>query len=305
MPKAVITGGTGFIGSALSRSLSEDGWDVVCFTRNVEGAKKRLDSRIRPVSWDGRNGGEWEKELENAEAVINLAGSSIGKHKWTDSVRERIVSSRLHAGKAVAAAVRKATNGPKAVIQASAIGYYAHRADHTLTEDSPGGEGFLSSVCREWEDSSRMGEDSGVRRVVIRTGLVLGDGGLLDRMVTPMRFFIGGPLGSGRQWMSWIHLQDEVAAIRFLMDSNLEGVFNLVSPQPVRNKDFCRALGKAMRRPCWFPVPAPLLKLLFGRMAEETILSSQRVLPQRLLAEGFRFRFSQVDEALGNIFSGK
>lgn len=302
MPKAVITGGTGFIGRALAQCLLKDGYEVVCLTRNADRAKKTLDPRIRPLGWDGRSAAGWEKEVDGASAVVNLAGSSIGAGRWTGTAREKIRNSRVQAGRAVAEAVRLAKNKPKVVIQASAVGYYPHRANQILTEDSGSGDGFLSSVCREWEDSSIGLESPSARRVIIRTGLVLGEGGLLRRMITPMRLFIGGPLGSGRQWMSWIHINDEVEAIRFLMESGLEGVFNLVSPNPIRNKDLCRALGKVMKRPCWFPMPAPLLRLVFGRMAVETILSSQPVIPRRLEQAGYSFQFPGTEEALDDIF---
>ena len=289
---------------ALSRCLLANGYKVVCLTRNVDRAGKMLDPGVHPVRWDGRTVDGWADEVDGSFAVVNLAGSSIGAGRWTKEVRDRIRKSRIEAGRAVAGAVRLAENKPMVVIQASAIGFYPNRSDDELTEDSESGDGFLSSVCRDWEESTRSVESDSLRRIIIRTGLVLGEGGLLDRMVTPMRLFIGGFLGSGRQWMSWIHIKDEVEAIRFLMESGLEGVYNLASPDSIRNKEFCRALSRALKRPCWLPVPAPLLKLVFGRMAVETILSSQHVTSRRLEKAGYSFRFSGVEEAFDDIFNG-
>ena len=302
MSRVVITGGTGFIGTALSRNLLSNGYEVTCLTRNISRAGKILDPGVRPVRWDGRTADGWEEEVDGSFAIINLAGSSIGAGRWTKEAKERIRNSRIEAGQAVAEAVRLAKNKPLVVVQASAVGYYPHRSDQILAEDSQSGDGFLSEICREWEDSSlRLGSPS-VRRIIIRTSLVLGRGGLLGRMITPIRFFFGGPLGSGRQWMSWIHIKDEAEAIRFLMESGLEGVFNLASPNPIRNKELCLALSKKLKRPCWLPVPAPILKLVFGRMAVETILSSQHVTSRRLEEAGYSFHFPGVEETLDDIF---
>lgn len=304
MNKVIITGGTGFIGRSLTELLLQAGYDVVCLTRTMEKAWNVLNPRVRPVLWDGRSSDGWLEEADGAFGVINLAGSSLGAERWSRSVRERIVKSRVNAGGAVAEAVNLAKHKPEVIIQASAIGYYPHNEDQPLTEESRSGEGFLSWVCRKWEDSVREAA-SGVRLVIIRTGLVLGDGGLLNRMVIPIRFYVGGPLGSGSQWMSWIHLQDECRAILFLLENRLEGVFNLTAPGPVRNKEFCRTLAKVLNRPCWLPAPSPALKLLFGRMAEEAVLSSQRVVSRRLKEGGFSFRFPELGPALFDIYGQK
>jgi uncharacterized protein (TIGR01777 family) len=304
MDKVVITGGTGFIGRSLSVLLLDHGYEVICLTRDVDRAAMVLDPRVRPVVWGGVNHSGWRRELEGASAVVNLAGSSIGEGRWTKSNKQRILGSRIKAGQTVAEAVRLARDKPRALIQASAVGFYPHRSDQVFSEDSAGGEGFLSGVCRDWEDSTRAVESLGVRRVIIRTGLVLGRGGLLKRMSQPMRFFLGGPLASGRQWMSWIHIRDVAEAVRFLLEGDRAGAFNITSPRPVRNRELCRALSSVLKRPCWLPVPAPLLKLIFGRMAEEIILASQRVAPGRLEEAGFSFRFPGIEEALMDIFGG-
>jgi uncharacterized protein (TIGR01777 family) len=198
----------------------------------------------------------------------------------------------MDAGAAVVEAVRAARVKPRVLIQASAVGAYGHTEDEELDEGSPAGTGFLAEVVREWEDSTKDVESLGVRRAVVRSGLVLGKkGGVWPRLVKPVRFFAGGPLGSGRQWFSWISLEDEVRAVRFLIESEgLAGIFDLTAPHPLRQRAFCRVLGKALKRPCWLPVPAVLLQVLFGEKARETLLTGQRVLPRRLLAAGFEFR---------------
>ena len=213
----------------------------------------------------------------------------------------------MNAGKAVVEAVRLAKQKPGAVIQASAIGIYGSRGKESLGEVSESGEGFLADVARDWENSTREVESWGVRRVITRSGLVLGSsGGTLPRMLFPYRFFVGGPLGSGKQWMSWIHIQDEVASFLFLIErKDLSGVFNLTAPHPLQNRLFSRELGKALGHPSWFPVPGFLLKLIFGQMAEETILASQRVLPERLDKAGFTFAYPDLVGALTDILAKK
>jgi uncharacterized protein (TIGR01777 family) len=307
MKRVIITGGTGFIGRPLSLRLVHEGFEVVCLTRNVSAAKERWGNEIKFVGWDGKTAAGWGEYAEAAAAVINLAGESIGSGRWSDKKRRRILQSRVNAGKAVVEAVKSAGRKPEVVIQASAIGIYGNRGKDILDESSGLGEGFLSDVAKNWEDSTREIESQGVRRAIIRSGLVLGsDGGTLPRMLLPFRFFVGGPLGSGKQWMSWIHIGDETGSIRFLMErKDLDGVFNLTAPHPFQNKLFSRELGKALNRPSWFPVPALLLKLFFGKMAEDTILTSHRVLPSRLEKAGYEFAHPDLREALADILGKK
>lgn len=303
MPRVIITGGTGFIGRPLSLRLVQEGYEVICLTRNAGAAREKWGDGVQFVDWNAKTAAGWGGYAEGAGAIINLAGDSIGSGRWTDQKKRKIRQSRMNAGRAVVDAVRLAKTKPEAVIQASAIGIYGNRGKEILNESSDLGEGFLADVAREWENSTREVESWGVRRVVARSGLVLGAaGGSLPRMLLPFRFFVGGPLGSGKQWMSWIHIRDEIESLIFLMGrKDLSGVFNLTAPRPLENKLFSRELGKAIGRSSWLPIPSFLLKLIFGQMAEETILTSQRVLPARLDEAGFTFAYPDLVGALTDI----
>ncbi len=303
MPRVIATGATGFIGKALCRRLAERGYEIIALSRNLEKGKSILGKNVRVVEWNGKNSQGWLDYVEGAEAVLNLAGESLASGRWTEEKKQSILQSRLDAGRAVVEAARLAKKKPNVVIQASAVGYYGHRRDEVCDESSSNGEGFLSEVTQKWELSTQEVEAQRIRRVIIRTGMVLGrEGGAFIRLEKPFRFFAGGPLGSGRQWFSWIHLDDEVNAIIFLMErDDLSGVFNLTAPQPVRQKDFSRTLGKVMKRPSWLPVPGFLLRLLFGAMAQEALLSGQRVVPSRLLDSNFRFLYPELEPAFKEI----
>jgi hypothetical protein len=299
----VISGGTGFIGRAVISSLLENGYEVAVLTRDPARAADLFGHGVKAAGWDGRTSEGWLDLASGARAIINLAGENIGAGRWTKKRKQAIVESRLNAGKAVMDAVRRASAKPKVLIQASAVGYYGSRADEVLDESASAGQGFLAGLVQYWENSTSAAESFGLRRVVIRSGLVLdARGGVLPRMLKPFRLFAGGPLGSGRQWLSWIHLQDEVAAIRFLLErEDLSGVFNLSTPGPLIMNEFARILGRGMRRPAVFRVPAFLLRLLYGDMAEETLLSGQRVEPQALLRAGFQFLYPRLEDALRDI----
>jgi uncharacterized protein (TIGR01777 family) len=304
MPGAVIiSGATGFIGRPLTGKLTEAGYDVVVLTRNPGKASALFGGRARAVEWDGRTSGRWTELVSGARAIINLAGGNIGARRWTPQRKEVISGSRLASGRAIVDAVRQAPVKPAVLIQASAVGYYGSRADVALDESASRGEGFLAGLVQDWEDSTAEAERFGVRRVVVRSGLVLGaEGGVLPRFLRPFRLFVGGPLGSGRQWLSWIHWRDEVAAIRFLLErGDLAGVFNLAAPQPLTMDEFARAIGREMHRPALLRIPAPLLRLLFGEMAEETLLGGQRVVPRALLEAGFEFLYPDLGSALREI----
>jgi uncharacterized protein (TIGR01777 family) len=304
MPCVIVAGGTGFIGIPLSLRLVEKGFDVVCLTRRALEANRSLGgSGIKFVGWDGKSASGWVDYAEGAKAIINLAGESIGSGRWTFQKKQRILQSRLNAGEAVKHAVRSAKRKPEVVIQASAIGFYGSRGSEILDETSSPGSGFLADVASKWEESTREVETLGVRRVIIRTGVVLGSGGgALSRLLLPYRFFVGGPIGNGNQWMSWLHIQDEVESILFLLERpDLKGIFNLSSPHPVQNKIFSRELGRALKRPNWLPIPGFLLKVMLGKMAEETILTSQRVFPSRIEKAGYSFAFANLAGALADI----
>ena len=299
----IISGGTGFIGRALALELAKSGDEVAVLTRDPQRAAALFGSRVRLVGWDGRTSDGWLEFASGALGIVNLAGENIGAGRWTAERKQKILRSRVEAGRAIMDAIEKSQEKPRRLIQASAVGYYGPRAEEELDESASSGEGFLADLTRTWEDSTAGAASLGVRRAVVRSGLVLDeDGGVLPRFLRQFRLFAGGPLGSGKQWISWIHRRDEVAAIRFLLErEDLTGVFNLTAPAPLAMKDFARTLGRVLKRPAWFPAPAFLLRLLFGPMAEETLLSGQRVLPRALLKAGFRFSYPDLENALSEI----
>lgn len=306
--QVLITGGTGFIGAELARQLIGAGHGVLLPCRNPARAQARLfgggekPATVDLASWDGRDAQALAGLMRGAGAVVNLLGENIVARRWSADQMRRIRDSRVVAGRAVVDAFRAADERPGVLVQASATGFYGDRGDEILDEAAAPGKGFLAETCLAWEASTKEVEDLGVRRAVVRTGVVLGRGGALEKMIAPFRFFLGGPLGSGKQWMSWIHLADEVAAIKWLVERpEAAGVYNLTAPNPLTNKEFCRALGKALRRPCLMPAPGFALKLALGRMAEELLLFGQRVLPARLTSQGFGFAFARADQALQDI----
>ncbi|UCG56281.1 MAG: TIGR01777 family oxidoreductase [Phycisphaerales bacterium] len=297
--RVVIAGATGFIGRALCESLHQD-YEVVALSRNSEKAERSIGHLARVVQWDGRSTGGWTGEVEDALGVVNLAGESVASGRWTGSKKFRILQSRLDAAKAIAGAVKKAERRPKVLVQASAIGYYGRQRDELLDESSPGGEGYLAGVCRGVESIADTVKGSGARLAVVRTGIVLGpDGGALAELVKPFRFHLGGYLGDGRQWFSWISLKDEVSAIRFLIENeSSHGVFNLTAPEPVTMERLCKSVGAILGRRTWLAVPGYLARLAFGEKADEMLLSSLKVAPKRLLEAGFEFEHSDIEDAL-------
>ncbi len=299
--RVLITGGTGFLGQALAGRLQEAGYEVIVLSRQPERA--RLPPGMQAVRWDGRASTGWAHLADGAFALINLAGESIGQ-RWTEAIKRRIRESRLNAGHAVVAAVAAARTKPQVLLQASAVGYYGPRGDERLTEDDPPGNDFLARLAVDWEASTQPVEAMGVRRIILRTGLVLEqEGGALARLLLPFRLFVGGPLGSGRQGWSWIHRADWVEAVKFLMERpDARGPYNLTAPQPVSNAEFSRVLGRVLGRPSWLPVPALALRLMFGEGAD-FLLTGQFVLPKRLLEAGFAFRYPDLESALRGILA--
>jgi len=302
MKRVLITGGTGLIGRALAGDLSAASYEVILLSRRPERTRD-LPAGVRAVKWDGRTPAGWGELANGAAAIVNLAGESIGGGRWTPGRRQHIRDSRLNAGVAVVEAVRRATPKPGVVIQASGIGVYGDGGDKVLNEESPAGRDWLSSfTATEWEPCTVPVEALGVRRAIVRTGVVLARGGqVLIWLVLPHRFFVGGPLGGGRQWVAWVHLADEVGAIRFLIEHpTASGLFNLCAPNPLTNADLERAIGRVMGRPAWFPVPAFALRLLFGQMAS-VLLDGQRAVPRRLLELGYRFQYPDAESALRDL----
>jgi len=304
--RIVVTGATGFIGRALCRALSGD-YEVVALSRDSRRAAEVLGPDARVVEWDGRTTSGWAGAVAGALAVINLAGENVAAGRWSRATMNCIRQSRVHSTRAILDALEGAPSKPAVFFQASGVGYYGACDDETLDEDAPAGEGFLADVGRQAEVEASRCEALGVRSVILRTGVVLGrEGGALPKLMRPFRFYVGGHLGSGRQWFSWISLRDEIRAIRFLLeDSAARGAFNLTGPEPVRMKAFCRSLGEAMGRPAWTAVPSPVVRLLVGRMADELLLSGQRVIPKRLTEAGFTFEHSTAAEALAAIIRGE
>ena len=305
--KVAVTGATGFIGKALCNELAPKN-NVIALTRSLEKAQAILDKAVEIIQWNPNMPGGWEKYLENSDAIVNLAGTNLASGRWTKKLKAKILDSHIKTSKALIQAIKTLKAKPKAIITASAIGFYGNRADEKLDEESRGGVGFLAGVAQEIEDCSREFETLGLRSVVIRTGVVLGaSGGALPKIRMPFKFYLGGYWGSGDQWMSWISLADEVAAIEFLIEnSNLYGVFNLTSPEPLRNRQLFQILAAVLKKPCWLPIPAFVLKITFGEIANELFLASQRVYPKKLINAGFDFKYSELEKALEPIkFEGE
>jgi uncharacterized protein (TIGR01777 family) len=299
----IISGVTGFIGEALARFFLTKNYRVKGLTRNPAKTGKLKYKGIEPVLWDAHSLTGWENELEGADALINLSGENIGSGRWSGLRKEKILNSRIDAGKVITAALSRLHHKPAVYIQASAVGYYGSQGDEELIENSLAGEGFLVEVVKQWEAASAGVEDIGIRRVICRFGMVLAkDQGALKQMLLPFRFFIGGPMGPGTQWMSWIHIHDVVQAIDFLISrQDCRGIFNFTAPHPVRNEEFARTLAKVLHRPSFLSVPSFVLKILLGEMADQLLLSSQRALPKRLKEVGFTFRFPHLEEALQDL----
>ena len=308
--RAVLLGGSGFIGRALTSRLLEDDYHVVVTSRNPERGRYLIPEghsfHVDFALWDGKNYEQLATHIKGADVVVNLIGSNIAEGRWTNERKELIRSSRVNSGIAMCNAVSMLEDKPRVAIQASAVGFYGawpNSQTDAFTESDPPGQGFLASVCKEWEASTKCMDTDGCRRAIIRTGPVLGkNGGMLEKFLPPFRMGIGGPLGSGKQVISWIHILDHVDAVLHIINTpSCEGVFNLTSPNPVTMNTFCSTLGSVMHKPSWLRVPAPALRLAFGEMADEIILQGQRVVPKKLLESGFSFNYPQLDDALRNL----
>ena len=294
--KIVVAGGSGFLGRRLVGACRSDGHDVTVLTRHPHGADE--------VEWTPGTAGSWARVLEHADAVVNLAGEGIADKRWTDERKREILDSRVLATRALSDGIRGCAHPPRLFLSASAIGIYGVRGDEELTERSNAGSDFLATICKVWEKEAR--EAAGVTRVVLlRTGVVLArDGGALPRMALPFRFYVGGRLGSGRQYMSWIHVDDWVGMVRWISSNAASsGPVNVTAPSPVTNEQFTRELAAAMHRPAMVPVPAFALRTILGReMADALLLGGQRVLPATAQQLGFQFKFAKLEPALRDIF---
>lgn len=290
-----VTGATGLVGRALCAELVRRGDRVTALTRSRDAAR-RLPPGPTVVVGDPTVPGAWQDVLAGADACVNLAGEPLDAGRWNEARKRRFRSSRVDATRNVAAVLRE--RGPKVLVSASAVGFYGDRGDEVLDEGSAPGRDFLAGLCREWEEAAAHAAPR-ARVVLLRTGIVLArDGGALPRMARPFRLFAGGPLGDGAAWQPWIHLADELGlALLALSDDRAAGPLNAVGPEPVRNRELARAIGEALSRPSLLPAPAAAIRLAIGEMAE-VVLASQRVLPRRALALGYRFRFSDAGDAV-------
>ena len=294
----VIAGGSGFIGEALARKLSTENHRVTILTRNPQ--KK---SSFHALQWDGKTLGEWSTALDGCDAVINLTGELLAGRRWSKAQKDRIISSRVHSTKVIVEAIKNAEHKPHTLINASGVGYYGDVPSGDVFEDHAPGNDFLAQVCAQWEDEARAAEQSGVRTVMTRLGVVLENGGVaLPRLAMPFRLFVGGWIGTGKQWFPWIHRDDVIGAMIFAIEhTSLSGPVNLTAPQMTTNKEFCRVLGNVLHRPCWAPVPSFVLKIALGEMAE-MLLAGQRAVPRKLQQHGYTFRFPSAFEALQSIY---
>jgi uncharacterized protein (TIGR01777 family) len=298
--KLVIAGASGFIGSVLVQRLRQHGDALVLLSRKPTSREAAPNTKW--LVWNPGASGGWEESIDGADGVVNLAGEGIAEKRWTERQKEIIHSSRIDSTRALVQAIAKAKAKPKFLINASAVGYYGARGDETLTEESAPGKDYLARVCVAWEEEARKAEDYGVRVALLRTGIVLAKGnGALAKMVPPFKFFVGGPLGSGKQWMPWIHIEDEIGLILFLIEhANAQGSFNATAPNPVTMEEFCNVLGKVLNRPSWASVPASALTLLLGEMAD-MVLAGQRALPKGAEKLGYNFKHPTITKALESL----
>ena len=299
--RVIVTGGTGLIGRALAVSLEARGEDVVVTSRDPSRVAG-MPAGVELAAWDTESSGRLASILDGADAVVHLVGESIAAGRWTAKRKRRIRESRVRSTAAVAEAFARTSVRPRMMLQASAVGFYGSRGDEELDEGSAPGDGFLADVCKEWEVAGRPVDAIGVRRVFLRTGVVLAnEGGALPKILFPFRLFAGGPVGNGRQWVPWIHIADEVGAIRFLLDNEeATGAFNLTAPESVTNRSLSKTIGHVMRRPSSIPAPAFAMKLALGEMAE-LLLGSQRAQPKALVTAGYEFRFPTAETALRDL----
>ena len=294
--RVAITGSSGLIGTALAAHLEADGNEVVRL--------RRAEAKRRGHYWNPAQGWIAPDALEGCDAVVHLAGASIGEGRWTATRKRMLRSSRIEATRLLVAHLGSMARPPSVLVSGSAVGFYGDRGDEVLTEDSARGSGFLAELCEDWEREARGAEAHGIRVATPRFGVVLArHGGALPRMVLPMRLGAGGRLGNGQQWMPWVTLRDAVRALEFLVTHEVRGPFNVVAPEVVMNADFTKALARQLHRPALFPAPAFALRLLLGQAADELLLASQRVTSKRLEAAAFAFEDATLEGALRQVFA--
>ena len=300
MKKVILTGATGLIGKNIARKLIQRGDEVTVFTRSVDKAKQVIPNAAEYVAWNYEQD-DWKKKLDGKDAVIHLAGENVMAKRWNVEHKKNIYNSRIATTRSLVRAIENVIDKPKVLISASAVGYYGN-SEELVSEESKHGKDFLANVVRDWEKETEEINRQGVRKVNIRTGIVLDKHeGALARMITPYKFFIGGPLGSGRQWFPWIHVEDVAGIFLFALDNErVKGALNAVSPNPLRMNEFCKILGTVMHRPSLFKVPALILKIIFGEGAE-VLLGGANVIPKRTIEYGYKFNFVEAEKALKNL----
>ena len=304
--KVIVTGATGLIGKELCSALSNRGYDVTIFTRDVENAKKILGSKYNYVKWNYKNPNEWFSHLENKDALIHLAGANLFAKRWNKKYKDVILESRQLSTKNLISAIGQTKNKVKDFICSSGVGYYGSRGDEILTETSSIGNDFIANVVYAWETEAAKAQQMNIRTIMLRQGIVLSNkGGALSKLLPSFNLFIGGALGNGQQWIPWIHIDDIISIYLFLLDDkNISGPVNAVSPENVRMNEFAKMLGNVLHRPSIFKVPEFALRLAVGEAAS-AILSSQRVVPQKLIENGFNFKFEKLEDAFKDLLKSK
>lgn len=303
--KVAVTGATGFVGSRLVERLQADGHQAVILVRDAKKAgqifPKAKFPQVDVVPYMPKASGDWQKQIAGCEGVVNLAGEPLIGDRWTASSKQEIIDSRKVGTEKIVEAIAQADPKPRVLVNASAIGYYGTSETDTFDEASDSGNDFLAQVCQVWETAAQSVTETDTRLVIPRIGIVLGKGGALERMLPPFQLFGGGPIGTGRQWFSWVHRDDLVSLIlKALTDEQMSGVYNATAPKPVRMTELCSTLGKVINRPSWLPVPSFALELLLGE-ASQVVLQGQYVEPKKTQASGFEFQYPQVEQALSQI----
>jgi len=296
-----MTGGTGFVGRELVPALLADGHSVTVLSRRQKPLTGDL-ANVRLVHWPGPPADIPDEALDNTDALLNFAGESIGGGRWTKARKDLLFKSRIETTRWLVASVERCVRKPSVMISASAVGYYGPRGDEEITEGDQPGEDFLGTLCMHWEDEAKAVIKHEMRLAILRTGVVLGKGGgALPRLMHPFKLFAGGPLGSGKQVLSWIHIDDLVGLIRFVLrNEHIAGPLNATAPDPRTNREFAKALGKAMHRPSFIPTPAFAIRLALGEMSD-IALTGQRVIPKRALEFGYQFQYPDLESALKNV----
>ncbi len=291
--KVLITGASGLVGTELQKSFAAQDYEMLL-------ASRKAPTDEHHIQWSIEEGFAEPKKLEGIDAVVHLAGENVSGLRWTDEKKKAIHDSRVLGTRNVVDGISKLKNRPKVFVSSSAIGFYGERGDEEVTESSAAGDNFLAGVCKEWEAESRRAEDAGIRTVLLRTGIVLSkDGGALGTMLLPFKLGVGGVVGSGKQWMSWISMDDHIAVINYVIENeNIRGAVNSVSPHPVTNQEFTKTLGEVLYRPTFIPLPEFAVSMVFGEMGDALLLASTKVMPKRLDAAGFAFEYTDLKAAI-------